>query len=75
MAPDLALMREDAPQRDHSLREVSSGPRYVVRTSMKWRILSNDLAPRHIVYQQTQRWLKAGVFENLVRDLLADARD
>src|SRR5215210_509761 len=30
-APYLTLMREDAPQRGHSLREVFNGLRYVVR--------------------------------------------
>ena len=31
--------------------------------------MPNDLPPWHTVYQQTQRWLKAGVFEEMVRDL------
>jgi transposase len=69
VAPYLTLMREDAPQRDHSLREVFNGLRYIVRTGMQWRMMPNDLPPWHTVYQQTQRWLKAAVFEDLVRDL------
>ena len=69
VSPDLTLMREDAPQREHALREVFNGLRYVVRTGMQWRMMPNDLSPWHTVYQQTQRWLKAGVFEHLVRDL------
>src|SRR5262245_24270021 len=32
-------------------------------------MLPNDLPPWYSVYQQTQRWLKAGVFEALVHDL------
>ena len=31
-APYLALMREDAPQRVHDLREVLNGLRWIVRT-------------------------------------------
>ena len=31
VAPYLTLMREDAPQREHSLREVFNGLRYAVR--------------------------------------------
>jgi transposase len=62
-------MKEDAPQREHSLREVFNGLRYIVRTGMQWRFMPNDLPPWHTVYQQTQRWVKAGVFEDLVRDL------
>jgi len=69
VAPYLALMTENAPQREHSLREVFNGLRYIVRTEMQWRMMANDLPPWHTVYQQTQRWLKAGVFEDLVRDL------
>jgi len=69
VAPYLTLMTEDAPQREHSLREVFNGLRYIVRTGMQWRMMANDLPPWHTVYQQTQRWLKAGVFEDMVRDL------
>lgn len=69
VAPYLTLMREDAPQREHSLREVFNGLRYIVRTGMQWRFMPNDLPPWHTVYQQTQRWLAAGVFEQIVGDL------
>ena len=63
-------MREDAPQREHSLREVFNGLRYIVlRTGMQWRFMPNDLPPWHTVYQQAQRWLAAGVFETIVHDL------
>ena len=69
VAPYLTLMREDAPQRDYSLREVFNGLRYIVHTGMQWRYMAHDLPPWHTVYQQTQRWLEAGVFEDMVRDL------
>lgn len=69
VAPYLTLMKEDAGQRDHPLREVFNGLRYVVRGGISWRMIPNDLPPWYTVYQQTQRWLKAGVFEALVHDL------
>ena len=69
VAPYLSLMREDAPQREHSLRAVFNGLRYIVRSGAPRRWMPNDLPPWEVVYQQTQRWLKAGVFENMVRDL------
>ncbi len=69
VAPYLTLMKEDAPQRDYPLREVFNGLRYIVRTGMQWRFMPNDLPPWHTVYQQSQRWVKAGVFEDMVRDL------
>jgi transposase len=71
VAPYLTLMREDAPQRDHPLREVFNGLRYVVKTGAPWRSMPNDLPPWPAVYQQSQRWLRAGVFEAMVHDLRA----
>jgi transposase len=69
VAPYLTLMSEDAPQREHSLREVVNGLRWIVRAGAPWRMLPNDLPPWEAVYQQTQRWLQAGVFEAMVNDL------
>jgi transposase len=69
VAPYLTLMKEDAPQRGHSLREVFNGLRWVVRSGAEWRLMPHDLPPWHTVYQQTRRWVKAGVFEAIVRDL------
>lgn len=69
VAPYLTLMTEDAPQREHRLREVFNGLRYVVRGGTPWRMMPNDFPPWYTVYQQTQRWLQAGVFEAIVHDL------
>lgn len=69
VAPYLTLMTETAPQRDYSLREVFNGLRWIVRTGAQWRMMPNDLPPWHTVYQQAQRWLRAGVFEAIVSDL------
>jgi transposase len=69
VAPYLTLMRDDAPQREHDLREVFNGLRWVVRTGSPWRYMPNDFPPWEAVYQQTQRWIAGGVFEEMVRDL------
>lgn len=69
VAPYLALVREDAPQRDHDLREVFNALRWIVRTGSAWRYMPHDLPPWEAVYQQTRRWMKAGVFEEMVHDL------
>jgi transposase len=74
VAPYLTLMREDAPQREHDLREVFNALRWIVRTGAQWRMLPNDLPPWAAVYQQSQRWLRAGVFEAMVDDLRAILR-
>ena len=71
VAPYLTLMTEDAPQRDFPLREVFNGLRWIMRTGAQWRLMPHDLPPWHVVYQQCQRWIKAGVFESLVHDLRA----
>lgn len=74
IVPYLTLQHEDAGQREHSLREVFNGLRYIVKTGAPWRWMPNDLPPWAAVYQQTQRWLAAGCFEALVDDLRAVLR-
>jgi transposase len=69
IAPYLTLMKEDAPQREHDLREVFNAMRWIVRTGSPWRYMPNDLPPWDAVYQQSQRWLAAGVFEAMTQDL------
>jgi transposase len=74
VAPYLALLPEAAGQRDHSLREVFNGLRYIIKTGAPWRWMPNDLPPWAAVYQQAQRWLAAGCFEALADDLRAVLR-
>ena len=69
LAPYLTLMREDAPQRAHSLRDLLNGLRYAAKIGCDWRSLPHDLPPWHAVYQQAVRWRKAGVFEAAANDL------
>ena len=69
VAPYVTLMTEDAPQREHSLREVFNGLRWIIRAGAPWRMMPNDLPSWYTVYQQTQRWISAGVFEDMVHDL------
>jgi transposase len=69
VAPYLALCREDSVQREHSLRAVFNGLRYIVKTGNQWRMMPHDLPPWPAVYLQTQRWIRAGCFEILVKDL------
>lgn len=69
LVPYLTLMREDAPQREHSLRELFDAMRYVVKTSCQWRFLPHDFPPWTAVYQQARRWFRARVFEEISHDL------
>ncbi len=69
VAPYLTLVREDAGQRKHDLREVFNAVRYMVRTGAPWRWMPGDFPPWEAVYQQTQRWIAAGVFAAMVQDL------
>jgi transposase len=69
VAPYLALCREDSEQREYPLRAVFNALRYIVRTGGQWRYMPNDLPPWPVVYQQTQRWIRARCFETMVEDL------
>jgi transposase len=73
-APYLTLMDPEAPQREHNLREVFNALRWIVCTGSPWRYVPNDLPPYSAVYQQTQRWIAAGVFEAMVHDLRVVSR-
>jgi transposase len=69
VAPYLALVRKDTPQRTHDLREVFDALRWIVRAGAPWRMMPHDFPPWEAVYQQARRWLEAGVFEAMVHDL------
>lgn len=69
VAPYLTLLSADALQRKHDLREVYNGLRWLVRTGAQWRMLPHDFPRWEAVYQQTQRWLRAGCFEAIAHDL------
>ena len=69
VAPYLALCREDAKPREHSLRAVFNALRWLVRSGAHWRMMPHDLPPWSVVYQQTQRWIRAGCYEMLVEGL------
>lgn len=69
VAPYLTLMTPGAPQRQYQMRDVFNALRWLARTGAPWRYLPNDFPPWEAVYQQTQRWIKAGCFEAIVHDL------
>jgi transposase len=70
----LTLMKEDAPQREHALREIFNGLRWLARTGSPWRLMPHDLPPWHAVFQQTRRWVKARCFETMAEDLRVSLR-
>ena len=69
VAPYLTLNREDSAHRQHDLRAVFNAVRYLVRTGVPWRWLPHEYPPWPAVYQQAQRWIRAGCCEALVHDL------
>ncbi len=62
-------MDEDAPRRKYPLRALFNGLRWIVRAGTPRRLMPRDLPLWHAVYEQTQRWIRAGCFERLVDDL------
>ena len=69
VAPYLALIDEQAPQRRYSLREVFNALRWLARAGAPWRLVPHDLPPWAVVYQQFRRWEEAGCFEAMVSDM------
>ena len=69
VAPYLALIDEQAPQRHYSLREVFNALRWLARAGASWRMLPNDLPHWPVVCQQFRRWSDAGSFEAMVSDM------
>ena len=65
----LTLMKEDAAQREYTMRGLFNAVRYMVRAGCPWRMIPNDLPPWYTVHQQAQRWIKAGCFEAMAHDL------
>ena len=69
VVPYLTLIRLDSEQREHDLRAVFNALRWLVRSGAHWRMMPHDFPPWAAVYQQMQRWLRAGCFEAMVHDL------
>jgi transposase len=67
-------MKEQAPQRTHSLRDVFNALRWLVRAGCSWRLMPHEFPSWWVVQQQTQRWLRAGCFEEMAHDLRAILR-
>jgi transposase len=73
--PYLLLSREDNRSRQHGLRALFNGVRYIVKTGNQWRLMPHDLPPWQAVYQQMRRWMAAGCFELLVQDVQSLLRE
>jgi transposase len=69
LTPYLTLMRQDAPPREYSLRDVFDALRYVVKAGCPWDFLPHDFPPWTAVYPQARRWVAAAVFEDIAHDL------
>jgi transposase len=51
----LTLVTQNAPQRQHPLREVFNGLRWMARAGAAWRLIPHDLPLWHAVYEQARR--------------------
>lgn len=70
MAPYLALLCEDAPQRRHDLREVFNALRWLACSGAAWRLLPHDFTAltKRSISRRTAP-LAASVFAVIVHDL------
>ena len=69
VAPYLTLLRADAAQRVHALRDVFDAVRWMVKAGCPWRMLPGDFPPWQAVEQQAKRWMEAECFETLTHDV------
>lgn len=75
--PYLLLMKEDAEQRHHDLRELFNGLWYVIRYGIAWRAMPNDLWRRDVsrllstIFGLCCVWLQAGRLNRQRRSLTA----
>jgi transposase len=60
VAPYLTLMSEEAPQREHCLREIFNGLRWIVRTSTQWDMKRGTPQP-HLQLTKTRTAASGGV--------------
>ena len=60
LAPYLTLMREDAPQREHNLRDLFDGVRWIVKTGSPWRYLPGDFPPWEAAPSNVRRGSRRG---------------
>jgi transposase len=68
VAPYLTLMREEACNGSTPYARCSTACATLCVPVRSGAMMPNDPPPWHTVYLQTQRWLKAGMFEDIVRD-------
>jgi len=66
VAPSLPLLTAQVPHRQHRVRDLFHGRRWLVRAGAPWWLLPPELPPWEAVYQQTQRGLKADGFAAIV---------
>jgi len=58
----------------HSKQELLNAILYVLRTGCSWRHLLHDFPPWKSVYSQFLRWYRSGLFKELNRQLVKQAR-
>ena len=68
MLPYLLLSREDGAHREHDLRAVFNGVRYIARTGNQWRFMPHDLSSVVCDLSADAALDAAGCFERLVED-------
>ena len=69
LLPYPTLMRADAPQRAHGLREVFDAVRHVGKSGCHWRMLPHDFPDWTVACRQTRRRMGAGVSGQTAHDL------
>ena len=59
------------PNKDH--RTILNGILWILRTGAPWRDLPERYGPWHTVYSRFRRWQQAGIWDEVLRVLQAEA--
>jgi len=57
--------------REHNIRQVVNGLRYLIRSGCQWRMLPQEFPPWETVYGYVRRWRRTGKWDE-IHDLLRE---
>jgi putative transposase len=73
--PLIPAVAEDAPNVQHTRREIVNGILYVLRSGCPWRLVPHDLPAWQTLYDYLRSWERAGIWEKAMHALRKELRE